>query len=184
MIPFVILSGCSGGGKSVLLDELSRRGHTVIPEPGRRIVQEEIRRGGHALPWQDMPAFLRRTITLAQEDYTHALRHTGHWVFFDRSLIDAATALHFPADPEALQRVTENYRYYPHVFLTPPWPEIYVQDPERRHDLQAAQEEYQRLLLSYPALGYTVHVLPKFSVLERAEYVLDMLDSTASRRPA
>jgi predicted ATPase len=31
----------------------------VIEEPGRRIVQEQTRTGGQALPWLDMTAFLR-----------------------------------------------------------------------------------------------------------------------------
>ena len=35
---FIILSGCSGGGKSTLLAELARRGFATVEEPGRRIV--------------------------------------------------------------------------------------------------------------------------------------------------
>ena len=38
---FIILSGCSGGGKSTLLAELARRGFATVEEPGRRIVIEE-----------------------------------------------------------------------------------------------------------------------------------------------
>jgi predicted ATPase len=38
---FVILSGCSGGGKSTLLAEFGRRGHSIVEEPGRRIVKQE-----------------------------------------------------------------------------------------------------------------------------------------------
>ena len=38
---FVVITGCSGGGKSTLLDELGRRGHATIEEPGRRIVRED-----------------------------------------------------------------------------------------------------------------------------------------------
>jgi predicted ATPase len=30
---FVVISGCSGGGKSTLLSELQRRGHAVVEEP-------------------------------------------------------------------------------------------------------------------------------------------------------
>ncbi len=48
---FVVLSGCSGGGKSTLLAELRRRGHACVEEPGRRIIQEEARNGGQAVPW-------------------------------------------------------------------------------------------------------------------------------------
>jgi hypothetical protein len=39
---FVLISGCSGGGKSMLLIELGRRGYATVEEPGRRIVKEEI----------------------------------------------------------------------------------------------------------------------------------------------
>ena len=59
---FVILSGCSGGGKSTLLEELRARGHATVAEPGRRIVREEMTLGGNALPWIDPEAFARRAL--------------------------------------------------------------------------------------------------------------------------
>jgi predicted ATPase len=65
---FIILSGCSGGGKSTLLAELARRGFATVEEPGRRIVIEETRNGGTALPWIDIEAFARRAIAMALED--------------------------------------------------------------------------------------------------------------------
>jgi predicted ATPase len=37
----VVISGCSGAGKSSLLGELANGGHQVIDEPGRRTVQLE-----------------------------------------------------------------------------------------------------------------------------------------------
>jgi predicted ATPase len=89
---FVAISGCSGGGKSTLLAELGRRGHTVIEEPGRRIVIEEMNNGGSALPWVDMTAFAHRAITMTLADRSSAAASAG-WIFFDRSLIDAAVAL-------------------------------------------------------------------------------------------
>ncbi|MBN9554045.1 MAG: AAA family ATPase, partial [Alphaproteobacteria bacterium] len=48
---FIAISGCSGGGKSTLLDALRQRGFTVVEEPGRRVVRHEIETGGNALPW-------------------------------------------------------------------------------------------------------------------------------------
>lgn len=61
------------------------------------------------------------------------------------------------------------------MFLAPPWLEIYGQDAERRHDMHAAQAEYDRLLKAYPALGYEVSLLPKVSVPERVDFVLNTL---------
>ena len=59
--------------------------------------------------------------------------------------------------------------------MTPPWREIYATDPERRHGWEAAVAEYERLAAIYPALGYDVVVLPRVSVIERADIVLDGL---------
>lgn len=42
MNKLVIISGCSGGGKSTLLSELSNRGYTVIEEVGRKIVKKYV----------------------------------------------------------------------------------------------------------------------------------------------
>jgi predicted ATPase len=172
----VIISGCSGGGKSTLLAELHRRGYAVIDEPGRRIVREELARDGTALPWVDAVAFVRRLIAtaLADRDAINA-DAAGGWVFVDRGLIDAAAALEHLTGEPALKSLGETHRYHPRVFLTPPWPEIYETDPERRHGLDEALAEYERLLEVYPALGYEVVLLPKVSVAERADFVLAML---------
>ena len=171
---FVVISGCSGGGKSTLLEELACRGHATVAEPGRRIVRAETARGGAALPWVDPTAFARRAIEMALEDRKAAKRCEG-WVFFDRGLVDAAAALEFATGAPALERYGRAHRYHPRVFLTPPWPEIYAHDAERRHDLVAASAEYARLLEAYPRLGYEAVILPKVSVAECADFVLRCL---------
>lgn len=179
MNQFVIISGCSGGGKSALLAELKRRGHPVVEEAGRRIVQEQMRSGGHALPWVDLTAFLRCAIERAVNDYVHAPRGKGQWVFFDRGLIDVASALQ-ELTGEPILSTVQGHRYHSCVFLAPPWPEIFTQDVERRHDMSTALAEFERLRQVYPAQGYAVSLLPRVSVAKRADFVLGAL---VARRP-
>ena len=171
---FVVISGCSSGGKSTLLAEFARRGFATIEEPGRRIVADELRSGGAALPWVDGTAFARRAFELALADRESAAQLTGR-VFFDRSLIDAAVHLQHLAGSPALATLGRSHPYHRQVFLAPPWPEIFVNDHERRHDFDAAREEYARLLVAYPAAGYETVVLPKASVTARADFVLATL---------
>ena len=173
---YVILSGCSGGGKSTLLAELQRRGHAVVEEPGRRVVKAEQQSGGDALPWSDAAAFARRAIETSIADRDTVATSSG-WVFFDRGLIDAAAALEHATGDPVLERLGRLYRYNETVFLTPPWPEIYVGDPERRHGFEDAVAEYERLARAYPMLGYHVIVLPKVSVDARADVVLAALNA-------
>ena len=175
MNPFVIISGCSGGGKSTLLAELEQRGYRVFAEPGRRVIQEEMLASGQAVPWLDMASFLQQAIEMSKNDYLSAPVEGNKWVFFDRGLIDISAALEELTDKPQLAVLREHYRYHPTVFLTPPRPEIYVQDAERRHDINAAQIEFERLERTYPALGYKVLLLPKTGVKERADFVLETL---------
>lgn len=173
---FVVLSGCSGGGKSSLAAELRRRGYPVVDEPGRRVIAEEERGDGRALPWHDMKAFLLRAIAIAREDLERARAARDGWVFFDRGLIDALVALgNIEGDSTAGSFADGTLHYHHRVFLVPPWPEIFVQDEARRHDLSFAKQEYSRLLAAYPALGYETIVLPKVSVAQRADHVLECL---------
>jgi predicted ATPase len=171
---FVVISGCSGGGKSTLLAELERRGHSVVEEPGRRIVVAELETGGFALPWVDEAAFARKAIDMAMKDRTLAERAKGK-VFFDRGLIDAAAALQHMTGEPTLEPLKTRHRYNRCVFLTPPWPEIYVRDQERRHAFDVALAEYARLLEVYPPLGYELRIVPKRAVAVRADYVLKVL---------
>ena len=171
---FVVISGCSGGGKSTLLAELSRRGHAIVQEPGRRIVQEELQANGSALPWRDAVAFARRLVDVALADRLLAQTLSG-WVFFDRGLIDAAVALQHLTGERALVTLGQSHRFNRRVFFAPPWREIYRIDEERRHSLDVAIAEYERLAQAYTALGYRLRILPKADVADRADFVLSDL---------
>ena len=173
MSNFVIISGCSSGGKSTLLQELSDRGFATVEEPGRRIVDQQLACGGKALPWHDPRAFIHQVTELAIKD--RQFPRADKWIFFDRSLIDAASAMQAMDSAKSTDYLKSQFRYHNQVFLTPPWPEIYVEDTARRHSLQNAMEEYNRLLTSYPDLGYEINVIPKINVSKRADYVLTAL---------
>lgn len=175
---FVVVSGCSGGGKSTLIDALAARGFATVPEPGRRIVAEERAGDGLALPWVDLAAFARRAIAMAITDRAAVAAMPG-WVFFDRGVIDAAVALEHATGEDVVAPLARAHPYHRKVFLTPPWPEIWNGDSERRHDLADAKAEYARLAEVWPALGYEVQVLPKADVEARVDFVLGALGAAA-----
>jgi predicted ATPase len=82
----VIISGCSGGGKSTLLAELARRGHAVCEEAGRQVVKEQLHIGGDGLPWADAAKFIELTVSRSMHNMISAAR-TGRTTFFDRASI-------------------------------------------------------------------------------------------------
>ncbi|WP_390914853.1 AAA family ATPase [Pseudosulfitobacter sp. SM2401] len=171
---FILITGCSGGGKSEILCELSARGFATVPEPGRRIVAQELSGSGQALPWVDMGAFARRAVLMAQRDLRSAVTTDGP-VFFDRGLIDAAVALNFATTQPYRKTLGQKRHYSKQVFFAPPWPEIFAPDTERRHDFTSAVAETSRLETAFLDLGYDICPLPKWSVKERADFILDRL---------
>ena len=144
-----------------------------MEEPGRRLIAEEMGGSGRALPWVDLAAFAERAIEMSLRDRKLAENVPG-FVFFDRGLVDAAAALEHATGQPALH-ICAGERYNRRVFVTPPWPEIYVSDADRPHGLQEAIAEYDRLLAAYGSLEYDVEVLPRIGVAERADIILQSL---------
>ena len=172
---FVIISGCSGGGKSTLIAELKQRGYSIVEEPGRRIVADLLAtRQIDDLPWINLAAFAHRAIQLSLQDLQKASETDG-WVFFDRGLIDAASALEY-ATRQPVVRYYAPIRFFPIVFATPPWEELFHPDSERQHLFAEALEEYDRLQEAYRSLGYILIELPRVSVAQRADFLLDQLE--------
>ncbi len=87
----IALSGCSGGGKSTLLEALAQRGFRTFAEPGRRIVRAALETGEGPLPDQDLSGFARAAAELARCDFEAAAG--VDLAFFDRTVIDAAAAV-------------------------------------------------------------------------------------------
>ena len=166
---FVMISGCSGGGKSTLIEELARRGHTVVREPGRRIIADVRAGRGGALPWNDPAGFARCAMTMAVADHAAA----RGLAFFDRGVVDAAVALRACAGETGADAVARHR--YDHLFLAPPWPEIYEQDDDRRHSLTTALSDYQRVAAAWQDAGYDAVLLPRDTVAARADFVLATL---------
>jgi predicted ATPase len=172
----IVISGCSSGGKSTLLSELSRRGYHTVEEPGRNIVREALATGSDALPWVNADAFVRKAIEFASASLART-RSINAPVFFDRSAVDALAhfeRLSITAPPD-LKMLGERCLYSSPVFFAPPWETLYEQDEERPLSFETAVLEYEWLRHAYPMRGYTIIDLPKSSVSARADFVLRTL---------
>lgn len=169
---YVIISGCSGGGKSTLLSELVKKGYSVVLEPGRQIVKEQHAIDGDALPWTNPQKFLDLALSRYLYQF-NSQKQTDQFIFFDRGIIDSVE-LSFP-QPEYFQNAANNFRYNRLVFLVPPWPEIFANDAERKRDFESAVKEFDELLIKYKNFGYETVLIPKVSVKERVDFILEKL---------
>jgi predicted ATPase len=180
---FVVLSGCSGAGKSSLLSELGNRGFPIYEEPGRQVVKEQLYIGGDALPWGNVSQFLELTISRSIHHIVTAARR-NQLSFFDRGIIDQVTGLaHLGLPiPEHFAAAVRRFRYYEKVFMMPPWPEIFSNDDERKHSFEDALASYEAQLRTYQRFGYQIIFVPKLGVSARADFVLSQLPESQQLR--
>lgn len=169
---FVVISGCSGGGKSTLISELSNRGYVVVHEPGRQIVKEQLAINGDALPWSNLEKFLDLALSRYLFQF-NSQQEQKQLVFFDRSIIDAVQLK--TIQPEYFRNAANNFRYNRLVFLVPPWEEIFASDAERKHGFESAKKEFDELLIKYREFGYETILIPKIPVKERVDFILNKL---------
>lgn len=177
----IMITGCSGGGKSTLLAELARRGEQVFDEPGRQIVKEQDLIAGPALPWTNLLCFAELCLSRSMHNIALALK-SGRRAFFDRGTVDAYGAFEHVGlvAPDHFLRAVERLRYRAPIFVVPPWPEIFVTDGERRHGYDAALAAHGDLMATYLRLGYTLVDVPRLDPAARADFVLAHLDHPAA----
>ncbi|MBV8801673.1 MAG: AAA family ATPase [Gammaproteobacteria bacterium] len=177
MNKLIVISGCSGGGKSSLLSALSDHGYYTIPEVGRQIVKEQLEVNGSITPWDNPTEFCEMIITRSVAVY-HQVQSIKNpkknLVFFDRSFLDGVSYYQTLKilDSRKYDHFIDELRYYPTIFMTPPWPEIFCNDDERKHSFEDAVIEYSRLLGFYASCGYKILEIPKISIKKRLQFVI------------
>lgn len=180
---FVVITGCSGGGKSSLLSELAARGYRTFPEPGRQIVKEQTAIGRPNIIADDPVLFGELCIARTLHRMIEVADAPGA-VFFDRTHIDPLSYYtdNPAAEPAHWRRAAEVFRFHHTVFFVPPWREIFEQDAERRHTFEDGLAEYPVLLKNYERFGYRPVIIPKAAVPERADFVLRQLRPSPTQR--
>ena len=132
MNELVVISGCSGGGKSTLLSELEKSGYSIILEVGREIVKEQIASGGQITPWQNPDQFCELMIRRSVEAYLLArdMKADKGVVFLDRSILDGVSYFKTmeTKEPDKYDQLIRDCGYHSVVFMAPPWEEIFVTD--------------------------------------------------------
>ena len=169
---FYIITGGPGAGKTSLLENLALKGYNFIPETARQIIKERISKG--LSPRPDPTSF-------AQQIFEHDLRNfisnsnLPSLLFFDRSFMDSACML-FDSDKDSYDKIRNSHvthRYNNKVFITQPWKEIYRNDEERDQSFEESIEVYERLDKWYREHGYDNVVLPKDTIENRANFILN-----------
>lgn len=171
-----VLTGGPGSGKSTIIDTITQRGYWCSKEAGRGVIQDQVSIGGDALPWINQAAFAELMLCWEMRSWHEAEGKTRP-CFFDRGVPDVAGYLNLSKLPVPghLKDAITKFRYNHTVFIAPPWPEIYVQDAERKQSFDVAVATYNEMVKVYNLYGYQLIELPRLSVEERVDFILSKI---------
>ena len=170
----VILSGGPGSGKTTLLNALEARGYTIVNETARTIIQARHSRGltSRPLPLEFAQEILNQDI----EKYNQSYLGAGP-LFFDRGILDALCMLNQVSTFQhgELEALIKKYPYNRQVFILPQWREIYTHDSERDQSFIESTQVYEMLKKWYHRCNYEVVEIPKLTITERCDFILQNL---------
>ena len=172
---FYVITGGPGVGKTTLIEELHHRGYRCVPEVAREIIRQQVESGGDALPWGNTVHYSDLMLKNSVRDFIRLSGDNDTIYFFDRGIPDiyGYNQLIGQIISPDLKKAADECRYNPTVFILPSWIEIYRTDNERKQSLQEAIDTYDALKSAYTSLGYTTIGVPKMSIEERADFILN-----------
>ena len=167
----ILLIGGPGSGKTSIIKSIENVGYQVHHEISRLVTKRAQEKGIEQLFLKDPMAFSNELLKGRIDQYKEA---TTGVHFYDRGIPDVPAYHKFTGDeiPESYEQASNQYRY-DSVFFLPPWEEIYESDNERYESFDQAVTIGSILLKYYKDLDYDVHEVPRASVEERLEFILN-----------
>lgn len=109
------------------------------------------------------------------KSYNSVPQNDSDIYFFDRGILDTICyanmiGLDISAEMESMGK---NYLYNSKVFILPPWLEIYHPDNERKQTWEEAAATFTKMKETYLNYGYEIIEVPRDSVENRVNFILD-----------
>jgi predicted ATPase len=170
-----VLTGAMGSGKSTILKLLQATGLAVIEEPARQILAEQRSIGDDGVPEKNPKYFSQLLLSRAIYQFKQMQEYDGN-IIYDRGIPDVIAYFQlFDLNYSPAQQASKLFRYEPHVFVFPPWQEIYTTDDERKMPFELARSFGINVQEIYKENGYTLIQVPCVSPQERAQFIIDRL---------
>jgi len=174
----IVITGGPGTGKSSLIHKLEAQGYECLHEISRQVILEARKQGINQLFLAQPLLFSRKLLQGRVLQYREAGILPAEVVFVDRGIPDIVAYMDYAKTsyPKDFITACEEKKYH-QVFILPPWEEIYVSDSERHESFKEAERIYPHLVQTYSRFGYKPLEVPRISVQERVDYLLNNIDA-------
>lgn len=179
----IVITGGPSTGKTAVIKALQQKGYHCLEEVIRAMTlakkaeESDIVFASNPIVSVTDPAAFNQTILNARiAQYTSTLESSEGVVFFDRGIPDVVAYMDcFNQEyDEAFTNacVTNKYDL---IFLMPPWKEIHVVDNERFESYEESLRVNNCLANSYTSYGYDVQIVPKDTIFNRVDFIIDRI---------
>ncbi len=170
--PWYVLTGGPCAGKTTTIDELERRGHPVLAEPARLIIEEQLAAGKTIQEIVGDPDWLPSIVRRAYSQESTVPRDRLH--FFDRAIPDSLAYYRIAQRPveDFFNAAMQEIRYRK-VFLLDLVE--YETDHARSETPEQAMIIHGQIREAYIDQGYEIVEVPVMPVAQRADFILARL---------
>ena len=172
----IVIIGGPGTGKTTIIDNLLSKGYCCYPEVSREIIMEAQKQGIEQLFLEKPLLFSELLLEGRKKQFHNAHKEPHNVVFLDRGIPDVLAYMHYIGDsyPAFFDEACKEHKYSK-IFVLPPWEEIYISDDERYENYEQAKLIYGHLVETYQKYGYNLIEVPKGTIENRVNYILDVL---------
>ncbi|SFF47278.1 AAA family ATPase [Sunxiuqinia elliptica] len=176
----VVITGGPGFGKTSLIHRLKELNYRVGDEYAQEIIQDQLEHGGDCLPWKNGKAFRELIFQKRLAFWSSVVDE--ELAFADRGIPDQLAFARYQgkAKLSCLIKNSRSYSYFPYVFITSPWKEIYLQNQVRSETFEQACEIHEWICKTYLDLGYQLVHLPKIDVEQRVNFIINYITKLRS----
>ena len=172
----IVLTGGPSTGKSTVIEELINRNYMCMAEISREVTLNARKNGVEQLFLTKPLLFSELLLEGRVNQYIEAEKKNFDLVFFDRGIPDVHAYMNYISIdyPDSYIKKSTIYMY-DHIFLLPPWEEIYISDNERYENFEQALAIHNHLERTYQKLNYNVIGVPFGTVSQRADFILETI---------
>ncbi len=179
----IVITGAPGTGKTSIIIKLEESKFFCFHEVIRTMTQEAKKNDGASpivsnpiVSVSDPYEFNTKILNARVQQFKDAIHTNSDILFYDRGIPDVLAYMNYFNQPyeDHFISVCKKHRY-DHIFLLPPWEEIYVSDGERYESFEQAKEIHLHLLETYTQLGYNCTIVPFGTVEERNGFILNTI---------
>lgn len=173
----ILFIGAPSTGKTSVINALKAKGYVCYEEISRQVTQEARDEGIEHLFLENPLLFSEKLLEGRIRQFLSANAINQSPVFIDRGLPDITAYLDMVKKPypDRFKKANQEFRY-DKVFWFPFWEDIYTSDKERYENLSLAKTIEKYLLESYKTHHYDLIEIPKSSIDERLNFILNNLD--------